>query len=247
MLIRHIKTVFHQSRKTYGSPRITIELNRRGIKASRPRVARLMKKEKLVSVRSKKFRNTTDSKHNYPLVENKLNRNFSVETPGQVWVSDITFVRTQQGWLYMTAILDLADRKVVGWSLSNSLKAFDTSLAAWNMAVKNRPVSPGLIFHSDQGVQYACNEFRDLLACYKGVERSMSRKGDCWDNAVSESFFNTLKTECVYQNRYETKIQAKVSIFDFIETWYNRNRIHTTIKSSIKDFKIKNQNQKKVA
>ncbi len=232
----HIETIFMQSHRTYGSPRVAIALKRIGLQASRPRVARIMKKERLVSIRRKKFKTTTDSKHKYPIVENLLDRDFFADCPGKVWMSDITYVRTHQGWLYLTAILDLADRKVVGWSLSNNLKACHTTVPAWNMAVRNRPITQKLIFHSDQGVQYACNEFRDLLSSNTMVKRSMSRKGDCWDNAVAESFFNTLKTECVYQNTYQTKLQARVSIFQYIETWYNRNRIHTAIQMPIKDY-----------
>ena len=205
-----------------------MELNRQQIKASRPRVARLMKKHNLVSIRRIKFRSTTDSKHNYPVVENKLNRDFSVKETGRVWVSDITYVKTRQGWLYLTVILDLADRKVVGWAMSSSLKAYDTSIAAWKMAVKRRPITQELIFHSDRGIQYACTEFRELLEKHPLVSRSMSRKGDCWDNAVAESFFNNIKTEWIYHRSYQTREQAKISIFDYIETWYNQNRIHTT-------------------
>lgn len=246
-LVEQIRNIYLKSKKTYGSPRVTMELARQEITASRPRVARIMKKQNLVSIRRKKFRSTTDSKHNYPVVENKLNRDFSVKETGRVWVSDITYVRTRQGWLYLTVILDLADRKVVGWAMSNSLKAYDTSIAAWKMATKRRPITQELIFHSDRGIQYACTEFRELLEKYPLVSRSMSRKGDCWDNAVAESFFNNIKIEWIYHRSYKTREQARVSIFEYIETWYNQNRIHTTIKMPIREFKNQPQNQKLVA
>jgi putative transposase len=242
-----IRKIYERSKKTYGSPRITITLRNQGIIVSRQRVARLMKKMNLKSITRKKFVVTTDSKHNYPVVENKLNRDFHVNGTGEVWVSDISYIKTSEGWLYLTAIIDLGDRKVVGWSLSKSLKASDTTVPAWIKAVNNRPVTHKLIFHSDRGVQYACNEFANLLAGYKLIERSMSRKGDCWDNAVAESFFKTLKVECIYQNKYKTRQQAALSIFEYIESWYNTGRIHSILKMSIKDFNEKIINQKLVA
>jgi len=235
ILSNRIKEVYEGSKKTYGSPRVTIALSEKGIHISRPRVARLMKQQNLQSIIRKKWVVTTDSRHNYPIVENKLNRDFNVTGNGRVWVSDITYIKTSQGWLYLTVIIDLADRKVIGWSFSRSLKAVHTVIPAWRMAVRNRPITQSLIFHSDRGVQYACNEFKNLLSCYKLVERSMSRKGDCWDNAVAESFFKTLKVEHVYQNNYSTFKQAELSVFEYIEAWYNVNRIHTTIKTSIKN------------
>jgi len=246
-LANRIWKIYHKSKKTYGSPRITMVLRSEGIIVSRRRVARLMKEQNLRSIIRKKYVVTTDSKHNYPVVENKLNRDFHVDGTGKVWVSDITYIRTSQGWLYLTVIIDLGDRKVVGWSLSRSLKASDTTVPAWIMAVRNRPVTQKLIFHSDRGIQYACNEFKNLLAGYKLVERSMSRKGDCWDNAVAESFFKTLKVEWIYQNKYRTRKQAALSIFEYIETWYNTGRIHTTLKMSMKDFTERNSNQQLVA
>ncbi len=242
-----IRKIYNDSKKTYGSPRITMALRNEGIIISRRRVARLMKKQNLRSIIRKKYVVTTDSKHNYPVVENKLNRDFHVDGTGKVWVSDITYIKTSQGWLFLTAIIDLGDRKIIGWSLSRSLKAKDTTIPAWTMAVKNRPITQKIIFHSDRGVQYACNEFKNLLAGYKLVERSMSRKGDCWDNAVAESFFKNLKVECVYQNKYKTREQAALSIFEYIETWYNTGRIHTTLKMSVKDFTEKKLKEKLVA
>lgn len=232
-----IKKIYDLSKRTYGSPRVTIKLLEEGFHVSRQRVARLMKKQNLKSIIRKKWIITTDSRHNYPVVENKINRDFSVTRSGQVWVSDITYIKTFQGWLYLTVIIDLFDRKVIGWSFSRSLKAAHTTIPAWRMAVRNRPIAQVLIFHSDRGVQYACNEFTNLLSSYKLVERSMSRKGDCWDNAVAESFFKTLKVEHIYHHIYKTFKEAELSVFEYIEAWYNVNRIHTTIKTSIKNKK----------
>jgi putative transposase len=232
-----IKKIYESSKRTYGSPRVTIALLEEGVHISRPRVARLMKKQNLQSIIRKKWVVTTDSRHNYPVVENKLNRDFNVTRTGQVWVSDITYIKTSQGWLYLTVIIDLYDRKVIGWAFGRSLKAFCTTIPAWKMATRNRPITQALIFHSDRGVQYACNEFKNLLSCYKLVERSMSRKGDCWDNAVAESFFKTLKVEHVYHNNYKTFKEAELSVFEYIEAWYNVNRIHTTLKTSINNKK----------
>jgi transposase InsO family protein len=238
-----IKEIYQQSKKTYGSPRVTIKLQEEGLHVSRRRVARLMKRQNLKSIIRKKWVITTDSRHNYPVVENKLNRDFTVTRSGQVWVSDITYIKTFQGWLYLTVIIDLYDRKVIGWSFSRSLKAVHTTIPAWKMAVRNRLITRKLIFHSDRGVQYACNEFKNLILSNKLVERSMSRKGDCWDNAVAESFFKTLKVEHVYHHSYKTFKEAELSVFEYIEAWYNVNRIHTTINTSIRNKREKFINQ----
>ena len=232
-----IKKIYESSKRTYGSPRVTIALLEEGLHVSRPRVARLMKKQKLQSIIRKKWIVTTDSKHNYTVVDNRLNRDFNVTRTGQAWVSDITYIKTSQGWLYLTVIIDLYDRKVIGWAFSRSLKAVYTTIPAWRMAIRNRPITQELIFHSDRGIQFACNEFKDLLSAYTLVVRSMSRKGDPWDNAVAESFFKTLKVELIYQNSYKTFKEAELSVFEYIEAWYNGNRIHTTIKTSIKNKK----------
>lgn len=184
----------------------------RNILVSRQKVARMMKKENIRSVIKKKFKATTDSEHKYAIAENKLERNFKPGTTGLVWVSDITYIKTRQAWLYLTTVIDLGDRKVIGWALSSTLKATETVIQAFKMVQKNRPILRELVFHSDRGVQYACNEFRDLLDKNPLLTRSMSRKGNCWDNAVAESFFKTLKAECVYQNNFETKQQAALVI-----------------------------------
>ena len=229
MLLSEIMRIHGRSKASYGSPRITGELRALGFGVSRPRVARLMKKNKIRAVHAKKFVATTDSKHKYPVVENKLERDFAAEGKGRKWVSDITYVKTSKGWLYLTVILDLFDRKVIGWSQSGDMSAENTSIAAWRMAVRNRPPSKELIFHSDRGVQYACHDFARLLDSYACVERSMSRKGNCWDNAVAESFFKSIKVELIYRNRYAGKKQAAISIFEWIETWYNKNRRHSAL------------------
>lgn len=227
-LVIDIQRIYKLSRKRYGSPRITKELNSEGIKASRPLVAKLMRKENIRSIIRKKYKVTTDSKHSYPVVENKLMQNFNVWRKNEVWVSDITYVHTQEGWLYLTTVIDLFDRKVIGWSLSSTMKAKDTSIAAFKMAKINRGIEQDkkLIFHSDRGIQYACEEFTNELSQYKNIVRSMSRKGNCWDNAVAESFFKTLKVELVYHHHYQTRKDAELSIFEYIETWYNQKRRH---------------------
>lgn len=242
MLLCEIRRIHQMSKASYGSPRITDELKARGFNASRPRVARLMRESGIRAVNAKKFVVMTDSKHAYPIMENKLDRVFSAEESGSVWVSDITYVKTAKGWLYLTVILDLFDRKVIGWSQSADMSAKNTTIAAWKMAVGNRVPSKKLIFHSDRGIQYACNSFAKLLNSYQGVERSMSRKGNCWDNAVAESFFKTIKVELIYRNQYSGKQEAALSIFEWIETWYNVNRRHSALgNKTIKEFELLKQ------
>jgi len=228
-LLSEIKMVYHQSKRTYGSPRIARTLAQHSIMVSRQKVARLMKKENIRSIVGKKFKATTDSEHKYPVAANRLDRNSGPGTIGVVWVSDITYIKTRQGWLYLTTVIDLGDRKIIGWALSSSMQAIETVIPAFKMAQKNRSITRDLLFHSDRGVQYACNEFRDLLDKNTLITRSMSRKGNCWDNAVAESFFKTLKAECVYQNKFETKQQAALAIFEYIEIWYNRKRLHSAL------------------
>ena len=229
ILVEHIRKIYKESKGTYGSPRITEELKVNYVHVSRPRIARLMKKANIRSITKKRFVVTTDSKHAFPVAPNLLNRKFKVGVQGKVWVSDITYIRTLEGWLYLTIIMDLADRKIIGWSLSNSMHASVTIVPAWEMAILNRPLNANLLFHSDRGVQYACIEFRKLLFQNQFVTQSMSRKGNCWDNAVAESFFKTLKTEWVYTYKYVSRRQASVSIFEYIETWYNTQRRHSSL------------------
>ena len=228
-LLSEIKMVCHWSKRTYGSTRITRELGQRSIMVSGQRVARPMKKENIGGIVKKKFKVTTGSEHKYAIAENRLGRNFKPGTTGRIWVSDITYIKTKQGWLYLTTLIDIGDRKVIGWSLGSTMKATETVIPAFKMAQKNRHIIRELLFHSDRGVQYACNEFKHLLDKNPLLTRSMSRKGNCWDNAVAESFFKTLKAECVYQNRFETKHQAALSVFEYIEIWYNRQRLHSAL------------------
>ena len=229
MLLAEIHRIHEQCKASYGSPRMTKELHARGFRVSRPRVARLMKNNRIRAIRKKRFVFTTNSKHDYPIVPNRLERNFTSTHKGKVWVSDITYISTAEGWLYLTIVLDLFDRKIIGWALSQSLKAKNTSVEAWKMAMQRRPPTGKLIFHSDRGIQYACREFTDLLDCYPNIERSMSRKGNCWDNAVAESFFKSLKVEHVYHQNYKNRAHAAIDIFEWIETWYNKRRRHQAI------------------
>ena len=247
MLKQKIKTLYFEFKQRYGSPRITSELNALGYQISRLTVAKYMKELGLRSKLSKKFKVTTDSKHNYLIVDNVLNRNFMVTQPSKVWVSDITYIQTKEGFLYLTTVIDLFDRKLIGWSLSNTMSTNDTSLAAWRMAIKNRDIKKGLIFHSDQRVQYATKKFANTIESY-GVIRSMSRKGNCWDNAVAESFFKSLKTELIYRNKLLSKEQMKLEIFEYIEIWYNRKRRHRALNyKTIEEFNNQNHIYKNVA
>jgi len=171
---------------------------------------------------------TTDSGHGYPVAANLLQRDFSADTLSQKWVGDITYIKTGSGWIYLSTVIDLADRKVVGWAFSNDMTAANTTVKAMKMAIKNRGVKSGLLFHSDRGVQYACDEFR-LLLNKSGITQSMSRKGNCWDNAVAESFFKTLKTEFVYHRKFINREVAKLEIFGYIEGFYHTKRTHSSI------------------
>lgn len=226
-ITEEVQMVYQQSKGRYGSPKITDELRDRGWKVSRPRVARIMRSEGLKSIVNKKFKIlTTDSRHNLPVAENLLDRDFVAEAPGRKWVSDITYIPTRQGWMYLTIIMDLYDRKIIGWALSTTMTAKDSVLAAWKMAVLNRSFVPHqLVFHSDRGIQYASSAFTGKLKHYQVIQ-SMSRKGNCWDNAVAENFFKTLKSELVKHTNFNSILQAKTELFEFIEIWYNRKRKH---------------------
>lgn len=228
VLSEEIQQVYNQSKGRYGSPKITMELRDRGFMASRPRVARIMKSKGIRSVIAGKFKVcTTDSNHGFRISRNILDRNFTPEGPSKAWVSDITYIRTGEGWLYLTVVMDLYDRKIIGWSMASSMHASETVIPAWRMAQINRPFFKGLIFHSDRGVQYACSEFRTELDPEK-VTQSMGRKANCWDNAVAESFFKILKSETGYR-KYQSVRQAKQELFEFIEIWYNRIRRHSAL------------------
>ena len=238
-----IQSIYFDHKQRYGSPRIAAELRAKGVPATTPTVAKYMKEMGLRSKRSKKYVATTDSKHNNRVFENILDRRFNDRLPHGAWVSDITYISTKDGFLYQTVVIDLFDRKVIGWSYSDVLTAEQTVLSAFRKAIKNRPPTKGLIFHSDRGVQYTCSRFVNLLASY-GVIQSMSRKGNCWDNAVAESFFKTLKAELIYGNKLVSKEQMKLILFEYVEVYYNRNRRHSALGNlTIKEFselKLKN-------
>ncbi|WP_432221106.1 IS3 family transposase [Flavobacterium sp. TMP13] len=232
-----ITLIYFAAKQRYGSPRITLELQHLGYKVSRITVAKYMKELGLRSKLSKKFKVTTNSNHNYLVVENVLNREFIVKMPSKVWVSDITYIQTKEGFVYLTTIMDLYDRKIIGWSLIHPMNTEETTLGAWKMAVKNRDVDEGLIFHSDRGVQYASKKFVNVLDSYKKITRSMSRKGNCWDNAVAKSFFKSLKTELIYGNKLISKEQMKLEIFEYIEIWCDRKRRHSALNyATIEEF-----------
>lgn len=224
-----IRRAWVRSKRIYGAPRICQELLRQGWQVSRPRVARLMRSMGIASQLRKKWVKTTDSSHRYPVAANLLDRRFTPAELNQVWVSDITYLPSQNGWLYLTTVMDLADRQIIGWSLSRSLSAEQTSIAAFDQAQTKRPPCSGMIFHSDQGIQYACSGFTTLLGKYQLVQ-SMSRKGNCWDNAPAESFFKTLKAELISRvGSFDTYQQARAGIFEYIESWYNRKRLHSSL------------------
>lgn len=235
-----IRAVYQAHKGRPGSPKIASELQERGIKVSRNRVARRMRRMGLKSRTRRKFRVTTDSRHKYPVASNLLQRDFSSDRPNRVWVSDITYVWTREGWLYLTVFIDLFSRSVVGWSVSASL-GHEMVVNALKRAVRRRQPPKGLIIHSDRGVQYACGGFRQVLD-HHGFVQSMSRKGDCWDNAVAESFFKTIKTELIYQNTFFTRDQARQQIFEYIESYYNGIRRHSTLgyKTPIQYERLKN-------
>ena len=223
-----IKDIFYTYREVYGTRRIKkVLVQQYGVIVSRRRIGKIMKVLKLVVKMRRKFRvTTTNSNHNYTISPNRLNRDFKTVTPDEVYVGDITYIRTQQGWLYLAVVIDLFSRKVVGWSMDETMK---TSLVndALNMALLTRLPPKGLIWHTDRGSQYASDEHRELLNKHK-ILQSMSRSGDCWDNAVSESFFHSLKTEMVNHRNFQTKAEANEAIFEYIEVFYNRQRLHST-------------------
>ena len=225
-LLERIKAIHNETDEIYGSPRITDTLRDEGYTASRPRVARLMKKNHIRAKTRRKFKVTTNSDHKYPLSPDLLHQDFSADRLEQIWVSDITYIPTMQGWLYLTVIIDLYNRSIVGWAMSNSLRASETTIPALKQAYARLHPAANLIFHSDRGVQYACNDFREQLSTFHMIQ-SMSGKGNCYDNAVAESFFSTLKKELVYHRVYKDRWQARQSIFKYIEIFYNRKRKHS--------------------
>jgi putative transposase len=225
-----IRTIHRESKQRYGTPRVHDELKARRVRCGRKRVARLMRLEGLRSKKRRRFRVTTNSDHAHAPAPNLVARNFAAENQvaaDRVWVSDITYVPTREGWLYLAVVLDLASRMVVGWALKRSLD-HSLPLQALKSAFQQRRPGTGLLLHSDRGVQYACREYRTLLsAC--GIVQSMSRKGDCWDNAVAESFFATLEWELIQDADWHSRQEAASDIFAYIEFWYNRKRRHSTL------------------
>ena len=228
-LVLNIRLSHAASDGAYGAPRVLRDLRDNGFRVGQKRVARLMRREGLEGRAPRRFVRTTDSNHTYPIAPNLLQRQFDVTGVAidRVWVSDITYIPTHQGWLYLAVVLDLASRRVIGWAMRDSLEA-ELTLSALRMALAARKPAPGLIHHSDRGVQYACDAYRELLAAHH-IQASMSRTGDCWDNAVAESFFATLELELIARRTWRTHTEARQAIFAFIETWYNRKRRHSTL------------------
>lgn len=228
ILVSKIKEIYDENKGRIGSPKMKEELNAKGIRAGKNRIAYHMRKNDLRAITHKKFRVvTTDSKHDLPIAENLLDRKFMVDQANQVLVSDITYVRTKAGWAYLTVFIDLFSRMIVGWAVSSSINT-EMVLKALNRAVFSRRLLPGVMVHSDRGSQYASGEFRAALKKYRFVQ-SMSRKGNCWDNAVAESFFRIYKTELVYHCNFENERDLYHKTFEYIECYYNRKRRHGTL------------------
>jgi putative transposase len=233
-LLLHVRGAHTASDGTYGAPRVCRELKSQGHHVGQKRVARLMRTDGLVGTPTRRRApRTTDSTHGFPIAPNLLARCFAVYDANGVaevnrtWVSDITYVPTREGWLYLAVVLDLASRRVVGWAMRDTLAA-ELALEALQMALDQRHPAPGLVHHSDRGVQYACTAYREVLAAH-GLAASMSRRGDCWDNAVAESFFATLERELIDRWDWRTRAEAATALFDYIATWYNTRRRHSTL------------------
>jgi len=224
-LLSEVRRIHSESRGSYGARRISKSLRLQGHDVGRYRSRSLMKKAGIFVKRCRRYRITTDSKHNLPVAPNLLNRNFQVEHPDKVWCSDITYLWTMEGWLYLAVVMDLYSRKIVGWAMSSRMKG-SLVQAALSMAYWRRKPGKGLIHHSDRGSQYAGGEYRKLLGLY-GMICSMSRKGDCWDNAVAESFFHSLKTEWTSDMLYRTRNDARNDVIKYIEMFYNSQRLHS--------------------
>ena len=239
-LAKEIHQIHAQSRQTYGSPRVQRELRKKGRHHGRNRITRLMKAAGLSGRQKGRYRvQTTDSHHDQPIAPNRLAQVPKATAPNQLWVADITYIETREGWLYLAAILDLYSRKIVGWAMSERI---DTSLVlkALTMALIHRRPPAHLLFHSDRGVQYASGDYRRALSA-AGLMASMSRKGNCYDNATMESFWSTLKLELVYRRDFATRREARTQIFDYIEVFYNRQRTHSALNyHSPVDFELQN-------
>lgn len=232
----------------YGSPRLCIELQKKDVLISRTTTAKYMKELGLQSKLTTKFKVTTDSNHKLNIAPNLLNREFTPSSPSMVWVSDITYIYTSEGFIYLTTVIDLYDRKVIGWSISSDMTKEQTVIKAFNMAKNNRTITKGMLFHSDRGSQYASHDFVEILKA-NNIVQSMSRKGNCWDNAVAESFFKSLKCEMIYGNKLSSAKEMELQIFEYIEIWYNKVRRHSAIGNlNIEEFwmKINNENKYKL-
>lgn len=227
LVVAQIRSIHQRSRATYGSPRVHQALLLQGVACSRGRVERLMRQNGIRARQGRHYVVTTDSRHGLPVVQNRLGRRFSVQEPDRVWVSDITYIPTNEGWLYLAGVLDLGTKAAVGWSMSKSLDR-ELVLDALHMAYHRRRPAEGLLHHSDRGSQYASGDYQAALRGY-GMQSSMSRKGDCWDNAPMESFFATLKRELVHGRRFRTRDEARHAIFEYIEVFYNRERLHSSL------------------
>ena len=227
MLLKLIKNIYIKNQGNYGSPRITKQLKIDGLSCSRNRIARIMQKNNIRSKTKKRFKITTKSKHNYPIAQNIINQDFTAKKLNEKWLSDITYIQTVGGWLYFSAIMGLYSRKIVGWSLGERLTR-EITIKALNNALTTRRVRNGLVIHSDRGVQYSCYDYTKLIRNNNFLQ-SMSGKGNCYDNAPMESFFKTLKVELIYDNRYYTRDEARRSIFEYVELYYNRKRLHSSI------------------
>ncbi|MCM3738285.1 IS3 family transposase [Bacillus cytotoxicus] len=214
-------------KQRYGSIKIAKTLNKRGIKVSERTVSRIMTNNHWKSCTVKKYKATTNSQHQHPVSENKLNRQFQANKPNQSWVTDITYISTNEGWLYLASVMDLYSRKIIGWPMDKTITK-ELVIRALKMAYNRQKPEKGLVHHSDRGVQYASNKYQKLLNQYRMIG-SVSRKGNCYDNACIESFHGILKRELVYQNRYKTRNEARKSLFEYIEFFYNSKRIHSTV------------------
>lgn len=226
-LVVKISKIHLGSKKIYGSPRVYKTLKGLGEKCSKTTVERLMRENGIRSKIKRKFKATTNSNHTLPVAPNLVKRDFTADAPNKLWCTDITYLWTEEGWLYLAAIIDVFTRKVVGWAMKDHL-TLPLALEALEMAVRRQNPSPGLVHHSDRGCQYAAHEYQAELRRH-GFICSMSRRGQCWDNALAESFFHSLKTEHVYHERFSTRAEAKSSVFEWIEVFYNRQRIHSAI------------------
>ena len=229
-LVAEIRAVHTTSRRTYGSPRVHAELAAQGRRHGRKRIARIMRAQGIRAKTVRRFRRTTDSRHAHPIAPNTLDRQFAVDqggAPNRVWIGDITYLGTREGWLYLAVVLDLGGRRVIGWAMRHTLEGALTE-DALTMALAGRRPGRGVLHHTDRGSQYAAEDYRALLTAH-GMECSMSRVGDCWDNAVAESFFATLKRELAADADWHTRDEARTAVFEYIEVWYNRQRRHSSL------------------